>query len=59
MTEKQLSRMERNNEIGAMFKTLRKKYPGSSLERLFTEIAKDYQLTTAAIRNICQKRGLC
>lgn len=58
-TEKQLAKKERNDAIATSFKTLKKKYPDSSLERIFTEIAKDYTITTAAIRNVCKARGLC
>ena len=58
-TEKQLAKKERNDAIAYSFKSLRKKFPDSSLERIFTEIAKDYPITTAAIRLVCKARGLC
>lgn len=58
-TEKQLAKKERNDAIVTSFKALKKKFPDSSLERIFTEIAKDYTITTAAIRNVCKARGLC
>ena len=58
-TEKQLAKKERNDAIVAAFISLRADYPDSSLERIFTEIAKDYPLTTAAIRNVCKERGVC
>ena len=58
-TEKQLSRLERDREIAATFKALRKKFPSSKLERFFVEIAKDYGVTSAAIRAICKKQGVC
>ena len=48
-----------NDELVAAFKELREKYPTSSLEGIFAEIAKKSDLTTAAIRAICKKRGGC
>ena len=57
-TEKQLSRMERNKEIVASFKTLRKKNPDISPERIFTTIAQNYNISSCAIRQICTKNGV-
>ena len=54
-----IQRIERNDELVAAFKELREKYPTSSLEGIFAEIAKKSDLTTAAIRAICKKRGVC
>ena len=59
MTEKQASRLERNNEIEASFKALRKKYPTSSLNLITKEISKSYQMTPQGILAVCKKRGLC
>ena len=56
-TEKQLSRMERNKEIIASYKTLRKKNPDISPQRIFVTIAENYDITPAAIRQICQRSG--
>lgn len=58
-TEKQKEKKERNDAIVTSFKKLQQKYPDSSLERIFTEIAKDYTITTAAIRYVCKERGVC
>ena len=58
-TEKQLSRKARNDEIAASFKKLRKKNPDISNERIFAEIAKNYPISSASVRVICYKRGLC
>lgn len=57
-TEKQLSRMERNKEIIASFKSLRKRNPDISPQRLFATIAEDYDISAAAIRQICQRSGV-
>lgn len=56
-TEKQLSRMERNKDIINAYKALRKKNPEISPERIFATIAADYNIGTAAIRQICVKSG--
>ena len=58
-TEKRMSRNERNKAIAKAFSTLKKKYPDSKLERIFVEIAKDYGITSASIRAICKKSGVC
>lgn len=54
-----IDRIERDKAIVAAFKALRKKYPTSSLEGIFLEIKKESDLTTAAIRAICKKQGVC
>lgn len=54
-----IERIERDRAIVTAFKAFRKKYPTSSLEGIFIEIAKDSDLTTAAIRAICKKQGVC
>lgn len=59
LTPKQAAKRERDKKIQASFKALRHKYPDIKSERIICEIAKDYNLTNAAIRSICKKEGLC
>lgn len=58
-TEKQIQRRERNKVIVEKFKKLKKRYPDSSKEQIFLEIAKEYQVTSQAIRSICKLNGVC
>lgn len=58
-TQKQTDRTARNKAILAKFKTFRSKYPDVSLERIFVEISKDYNITSGAIRAVCKGAGLC
>ena len=57
-TEKQLSRMERDKEIINSYKSLRKKNPTISAERIFATIAENYSVGPAAIRRVCVKAGI-
>lgn len=59
MTEKQATRQERNNEIVAAYKALKRKYPDSSINLITAEIAKNYPLTPQGIRAICKHGGVC
>lgn len=58
-TDAQLLRYERNKEIEAAFKKLRKQNTLCSNERIFTEIAKSYNITSASVRHILYTRGVC
>lgn len=57
-TDAQLSRMKRNKEIIASFKALRRANPDASPERIFATIAQNYELGSAAIRQICRRSGV-
>ena len=58
LTERQISRAERNKAIIASFKELRKKNPDVSPQRIFATIAEGYDLGAAAIRQICKRSGV-
>ena len=49
--------MERNKEIVAQFRTLQRKNPTTSPQRLFVTIAEKYPISAAAVRKICQISG--
>lgn len=59
LTEKQQARILRNQAICDQFKEVREKYPTSSLERIFSVVAKGYGLTNCSIRAIVKREGLC
>lgn len=59
MTDKQFARSKRNRDIVSKFNSLRKKHPDISIERIFQEIAKDYTITSGAIRVVCKRAGVC
>lgn len=57
-TEKQITRAERNKGILGEFKSLRKKNPDISLERIFSTIAQNYDISSAAVRMVCKRAGV-
>lgn len=59
LTEKQQARIERNQAICKDFNRVREQYPTSSLERVFSVVAKGYGLTNCSIRAIVKREGLC
>ena len=59
LTPKQAERRKRDEKICSAFKSLRKKYPEASLERIFFELSKDYGLTSLTIRKICKDAEVC
>jgi len=58
-TFKQLARRERDMDIVSKYTSLREEYPDLKSQRLFEEIANNYPISTAAIRAICVKHGVC
>ena len=59
LTDKQKARIIRNQAICDDFTKVRGQYPTSSLERIFSEVAKGYGLTNCSIRAIVKREGLC
>ena len=58
-TLKSQIRRERDNDIVSKFTSLREEYPDVKSQRIFEEIANGYPISTAAIRAICVKNGVC
>lgn len=58
MTEKQSERLRRNHQICEAYRKLREKYPTSSNNLVFQEIAKEHDINFATVREICKAAGV-
>lgn len=66
MTEKELAREARNELIVSKFVKMREDFPGAPLNRIFTNLSSDPEispkgrsLTPQTIRNVCKSAGVC
>lgn len=57
-TEAQQKRDARNKMVCDKFLVIRNKYPDAAQTRIFDYMARELNMTSIAIRNICVKQGV-